>query len=293
MTGPVALIVGASGQVGRNAARAFASRGQRVVGTGHSRAGGALAPLDLADGPGIRRLILNVRPAWCVISSALTAVDRCEAEPGLAEQLNARAPEAAALACREVGAQAIFLSTEYVFDGTAGPYDEGASPRPLSVYGRSKLSGEVAVLGVDAGNLVIRTTVVFSLHQGDKNFLMQVRDRLQAGGAMRVPADQVSSPTYAPALGEAIATLAGGTHGIVNVAGPEVLGRFEFALRIARRFGLDEKLIEPVETATLHQPAARPLRAGLRVDLLRSLGVEPVGISAALDAVARLLDGAP
>lgn len=283
-----ALVVGASGQVGRHASRALADRGWRVVGTGNTRAGGGLVPLDLADEAAVARLVGEVRPGLCVLAAALTNVERCEAEPALAEALNARAPAAAAAACRAAGGRTVYLSTEYVFDGSAGPYREDDPVCPVSAYGRTKLAGERAVLVADPAALAVRTTVVFSWSPGDRNFLMQLVERLGAGEPMRVPQDQVSSPTYAPFLGEAIAELAARASGILNVAGPEVMDRFAFATRAASALGLDPRLVVPVRTAELGQRARRPLRAGLRVDRLRSLGISPPALEAALADVARL-----
>jgi dTDP-4-dehydrorhamnose reductase len=285
----VALVIGASGQVGREAARALAAARWRVAGTYRSRPAAGLLPLDLLDEEAIRRTIREVRPSLCVVSSALTAVDRCEDEPAVAEAMNARAPQVAADACRDVGARVFLLSTEYVFDGASGPYGEEDPPRPVSVYGASKLEGERRVLAAAPGNLALRTTVVYSYHPGDKNFVMQVLDRLARGDRMRVPADQHSSPTYAPDLGTAIAALAAlGTSGVLNVAGPDVLGRHDFAVRAARALGLDPSLLEPVSTATIAQRARRPLAAGLRIDRLRSLGIEMRGVEDGLREFARL-----
>jgi dTDP-4-dehydrorhamnose reductase len=286
MTPPVALVVGASGQVGRNVAAALAARGHAVVGTGFGRAGGPLRALDLRDEEAIRAAVRTVSPSLCVLSSALTNVDRCEEEPALAEAMNSRAPEVAAAACRGIGAKVVYLSTEYVFDGAAGPYGEDDPTCPISVYGRTKLEGEQAVLAADPDNLSVRTTVVFSFHAGDKNFAMQLIERLGRGERMRVPADQVSSPTWAPWLGEAIATVAGTARGVLNVAGPEVLDRLAFARRVAAASGLDAALLDPIATAELGQKARRPLRAGLRIDRLRALGVTPPTLDAALTALA-------
>src|SRR5512136_800059 len=109
-SGRVALVLGASGQVGRECAAAFAARGFRVVGTRASRPVEGLVPLDLRDDGALRTLIRDVRPNVCVLASALTNVDRCEEEPALAEALNARAPGIAAEACREVAARLVHLS---------------------------------------------------------------------------------------------------------------------------------------------------------------------------------------
>lgn len=288
MGGRTALVIGASGQVGRHASQALRVRGWRVVGTGHTRAGSGLLPVDLGDEAAIRRLIGEIGPDLCLLAAALTNVERCEGEPALAEALNARAPAVAAAACRAMGARTVYLSTEYVFDGSTGPYGEDAAVCPISVYGRTKLAGEQAVLDADPAALSVRTTVVFSFCPGDRNFLMQLIERLGAGERMRVPSDQISSPTYAPFLGAAIAEVAGRVSGVLNVAGPEVIDRFTFATRAAGALGLDPRLIDPVRTSDLGQRARRPLRGGLLVRRLESLGVSPPELATALDDVARL-----
>lgn len=280
--------MGASGQIGRNAAASLRARGWDVVGTRSARAAPELLPLDLRDEGAIRSLVREVRPDLCVLSAALTNVDRCEEEPTLAERVNARAPQVVAAASREAGAPVVYLSTEYVFDGTAGPYAEDDPACPISVYGATKLAGERHVLAADPRNLSVRTTVVFSFHEGDANFAMQLLRRLGAGERMRVPRDQVSTPTYGPDLGEAIAQLVdGGASGVVNVVGPDLLDRHELACRAARALGLPGELLEPVETAALGQRARRPLRAGLRTDRLAALGIAARGVDEALADFAR------
>lgn len=265
------LVVGASGQVGRACAAAFLSAGWPVLGTRHASPGPGLTALDLTDDAALREAVRASDPSVCVICAGLTHVDRCESEPALAEAMNARAPAVLAEACRLRGTRPVFLSTEYVFDGAAGPYGEEDAPRPVSVYGQTKLAGERAVLAVP-GALSIRTTVVYSYQPGGKNFVMQLLGELQAGRRMRVPADQLSSPTYAPDLGDAIRGLVqAGVTGVLNVAGPVVLGRHAFALEAARILGLDPGLLDAVDTTALAQKAARPLRAGLRTGRLLSL----------------------
>jgi dTDP-4-dehydrorhamnose reductase len=284
-----ALVVGASGQVGRSAARALADAGWAVTGTYASHPAPGLVALDLRDDAAVRALVRDVRPDLCLLSSALTHVDRCEDEPALAEALNARAPGVAAEACREVGARVLYLSTEYVFDGAAGPYGEDEPPCPPCVYGATKLEGERRVLAAAPDALALRTTVVFSFDPAGKNFVMQLRERLGAGQRMRVPLDQLSSPTYAPDLAAAIVALAPRREvaGVLNVVGPDVVDRLAFAVAAARALGLDEGLLDPVTTASLGQRARRPLRAGLRIDRLRGLGIPMRGVHDALADLAR------
>lgn len=263
------LIVGASGQVGRACRKEFIARGRRVVGTYASHPAEGLVPLDLGRPEEIRALVRDVGPDICVIASALTHVDRCESEPTLATAINAEAVKVLATECRDIGARVVHLSTEYVFDGESGPYDEESAPRPINVYGRSKLEGEGCALKADSNNLVVRTTVVYSWDPNGSNFVMQVLRNLKAGRVMRVPSDQRSSPTWAPDLARGIARLCdAGAGGVWNVAGPEVLPRYEFALQIAAAFGLEKGLLEPVPTHVLGQAARRPLNAGLRTQKL-------------------------
>lgn len=287
--------MGASGQVGRHVAGALGARGWDVTGTYATRALPGLEKLDVLDDAAVSACLDEVRPEVCVLSSAMTNVERCETEPERAEAANGRAPGVVAAACKRAGARLLLLSTEYVFDGSAGPYREEDPPSPMSVYGRTKLEGERRVLAEDPANLAVRTTVVFSHDPGGTNFVMQLLARLGRGERMRVPRDQASSPTYAPDLAVAIAELcepgaASRLAGlpapqVVNVAGPEVLDRYTFAVRAARALGLDAGLLDAVDTAALGQKAPRPLRAGLRVDRLRRLGLVMRPLDEALAAL--------
>jgi dTDP-4-dehydrorhamnose reductase len=294
-----ALVIGASGQVGRHVAGELRARGWEVAGTYASHAAPGLRKLDVLDAAAVQACVREVAPAACVLSSAMTNVERCETEPAEAEAANARAPGVVAAACKRAGARLLYLSTEYVFDGTSGPYREEDPPCPVSAYGRTKLEGERRVLAADPGNLAVRTTVVFSHDPGGTNFVMQLLARLGKGERMRVPADQISSPTYAPDLAAAIAELCEPdvpvrlsrfpAPQVLNVVGPEVVDRHAFAVRAARALGLDPGLLDAVDTAALGQKARRPLRAGLRIDRLRVLGLRMRSLDDALaDVRARI-----
>lgn len=269
---PSALIIGASGQVGRHCLMGFQGRAYRVVGTYSSRKQEGLVHLDLTRSADVRALVRETSPRVCVLSSALTNVDRCEDEPQLAKAINADAAELLANICRQVGAKLVFLSTEYVFDGESGPYDESAATRPISVYGQTKLEGERRVLEAGADNLVVRTTVVYSWDVAGKNFVMQVLARLGAGQSIRAPIDQMSSPTHAGDLAGAVVDLvARSASGVVNAVGREVVDRHRFGKMVAETFGLPSDKIEPIETRALGQKARRPLRAGLLDGRLSSI----------------------
>jgi dTDP-4-dehydrorhamnose reductase len=267
-----ALVIGASGQVGAALSRCLIARGHSVTGTHAQTPGPDTRRLDFTDTAATERLIAEAAPDWIFCAAGLTHVDYCEGAPAEAYRANRDAPAAAARAASRQGARFVYYSTEYVFDGANGPYAETELPNPLSVYGRSKLEGERAVVQAHAGALVLRTTVVYGPEPQGKNFVYQLLRRLRAGERMVVAEDQRSSPTYNEDLAAASVELAErGVGGIVHVAGPVVLDRYAFARIACEVFDLDAALLAPTPTAALRQRAGRPLNAGLRIERARAL----------------------
>jgi dTDP-4-dehydrorhamnose reductase len=272
-----ALVIGGSGQVGRALLDALAERGHAVTGTHHRTPVAGMPRLDLADTAAVAGLMADLRPDWIFCTGALTHVDYCEDHPGEAERINRHGPGAVAAAAAGVGARVVLFSTDYVFEGSAGPYSEDDPPRPLSVYGRTKLEGEQALTASGVRALVIRTSWVYGPDHQAKNFVCQLIRRCRAGERMLVPADQVSTPTYNQDLAGASVELAErDVAGVLHVAGPTVLDRHAFALLAADVFDLDPSLISPVTTASLGQRAPRPLRGGLRADRVRRILATPL-----------------
>jgi len=267
-----ALVIGAPGLVGGALLRSLTRLGAQMLGTYHSRPAPGFVPLELTDHEAVRRLVSEWRPSVIFVCAALTAVDYCEDHEDEARAINVRGPQNAAAAAAEMGASVVYYSTEYVFDGTHGPYGEDEPISPLGVYARSKADGEQAVRDTLDEHLIIRTTVVFGWDPGSMNFAMQVWKRLSVGEGMRVPVDQVGNPTLADFLAESSVKLVEGGHrGTINVVGRDRVPRTEFGWRLARQLGLEPKLIEPITTAELHQRAPRPLDAGLRTDKLAAI----------------------
>jgi len=282
------LVIGAAGQVGGSLLEALSTAGRPAVGTVSrvAREGCDVFDLTAAGGdPSLARaLVARHAPIAVCVAAGMTHVDGCEDAPDVAMRVNRDGPAALAAAARSVGARTVYYSTEYVFDGEAGPYAEDDVPSPVSAYGESKLAGERAVLDVDPDALVLRTTVVFGPERQGKNFCYQLAARLGAGERMRVPGDQVSTPTYNRDLAAAtLALLDAGACGVFHVAGPDCLDRAAFARRVAARAGLDASLVDAVDTASLGQRARRPLRAGLRTEKLAAAGVAMRGVEAAVD----------
>jgi dTDP-4-dehydrorhamnose reductase len=280
-----ALVIGAPGLVGAALMRVLSADGDAATGTYHSRPRPALIPLDVTDSTGVERTVEQKRPDAVFLAGALTAVDYCEEHVAEAWRINVAGTRNVARAAAGIGAKLVLYSTEYVFDGTAGPYAEDDPVCPQGVYAWTKAAGEEIVRAASEDHLILRTTVVYGWDPGSKNFAMQVWHRLSTRERMRVPGDQIGNPTLVEFLAETSVRLVhGGVRGTVNVVGRDRVPRTAFAVRLAQRLGLDPDLIEPVATRDLMQRAPRPLDAGLKTEKLAALlGTPAIGLDDALD----------
>ncbi len=261
-----ALVIGASGQVGGSLLTSLRARGHEASGTyGHNAAPG-LEPLDLSDHAAVERAVSATRPDWVFCPAGLSHVDYCEDHEDEAMAANRDGPAAAARAAEEADAGFVFYSTDYVFDGVAGPFGEDDTPRPQSVYGRSKHEGERAVQEACRRAVVIRTSVVYGAERQEKNFAYQLIRACREGKGFRLAVDQRASPSYNPDVAAASVELCErGLTGLWHIAGPEVLDRYAFALLICKEFDLDASRLTASTTAALGQKAVRPLDGGLKV----------------------------
>ncbi len=251
------LITGATGTLGRALARACEHRGIPYVLTCREE-----LCLDRLDGG--ERAIERFRP-WAVINAAgWVRVDDAEADPAGCHAANALGPAHLARACAEAGVPFVTYSSDLVFDGRkGGPYHEGDLPSPLCAYGRSKAAAEAAVLSAGGRPLVIRTAAFFSPHD-PHNFAQAVVRSLSGGQPFRAACDLTVSPTYTPDLVDAsLDLLIDGETGLWHLANPGAVTWSDFACRLARAVGLDERLIVPVPAADFAWPAPRPAFAPL------------------------------
>ncbi|MBI5069809.1 MAG: SDR family oxidoreductase [Deltaproteobacteria bacterium] len=244
------------------------------------------AEADLGDGRSLERALLDFRAEAVLHAGAHTDVDGCERDPEGAWRVNVGGTEQAARACRALRARLVAVSTDYVFDGRAGPYAEEDLPCPRGAYARTKLCGEEAALLIAPGAAVARVSVVYSGRPGAKaTFATQIVEKLSRGEQVKAFDDQWVSPTLA-ASGAAtcLELLLESDHaGVLHASGATVLDRVDFARRVARRFGLPEEIVG-VPTASVKLPAPRPLRGGLRVDrACRLLRAAPIGVDEAID----------
>ena len=251
-------------------ARAWAKRGARVVAADSQPCPGARV-LDMADGRAVRAILAEMEPDIVAVPAGKAHVDYCEINPRETRRVNVEATVGLARACKEAGARMIFFSSDYVFDGTKGGYQEDDAVNPLNEYGRQKAETEAAVLEISSRNLVIRTSSVYGWEWAGKNFVLQIVRRLSSREALKVASEIFCNPTYAENLAEVTVALAeNGQDGIFHVVGRECLKRFDFARLAAKTFGLDESLLIPVSSAEFPSPTRRPLDPSLLTGKVRA-----------------------
>lgn len=247
-----ALIVGSKGQLGRGLA-ATAPAGVDVV--AHD-----IDTLDITDGAAVMALVQTERPDLILNAAAYTAVDKAESEESLALAINATAVGHLAEAARAGGAHLVHVSTDFVFDGVSGiPYAPDARPAPTSAYGRTKLEGE-RLAGAEA--LIVRTAWVYAPQGG--NFVRTMLRLMGERPEVRVVADQIGTPTYAPGLATALwAMAAEKLTGIYHYTDAGAASWYDFAVAIqeeALAAGLLTQAVPVIPIAAIDYPtpATRP-----------------------------------
>ncbi|MEM7562473.1 MAG: dTDP-4-dehydrorhamnose reductase [Pseudomonadota bacterium] len=232
--------------------------------------------LNLTDSNAIRHAITSFRPDWVINAAAYTAVDKAESERDLAFRVNADAPEQMAIACEQVGSDLVHYSTDYVFDGRKpSPYTEADGVNPQSVYGESKLDGEVRVRQILPNALIFRTAWVYSAE--GKNFVRTMLALAKNRDHLKVVNDQKGCPTFANDI--AAATM-GVIHrvnaepesarGIFHLTGENATTWYGFCTEIMEISGQAHVSVEPITTEQFPTAAARPRNSVLNCSRIES-----------------------
>jgi len=273
------LVTGANGQVGWELARRGARKGFDILALDH-------ATLDITNSSAVNREVRGSGPSVVVNAAAYTAVDQAESESELAFAVNRDGPAYLASACAEVGVPLFHISTDYVFDGEKkGPYLETDQDSPLSVYGKSKAAGEVAVRERLREHIILRTSWVYGVH--GRNFVKTMLRLGREKDVIQVVADQYGCPTYAADLADAILKIAAQmqdnseiTWGTYHYCGKGVTswhGLGEATLSLAKKYAsLRVKTIEAIMTAEYQTPAKRPFNSALDCSLVeKTFNIHP------------------
>jgi dTDP-4-dehydrorhamnose reductase len=266
------LVVGSNGLLGQKLCEIIARGGAYNLTTSSIEekpvrqvVGGQYIQCDIANKKEIKQLVSVSKADVIINAAAMTNVDACETQREICWKINVEGVENICEAAKKHSAKVIHVSTDYIFDGKSGPYSEDDRPEPLSYYGKSKLASENVVRMADIPYVIARTMVLFGYAPGVKsNFALWLIQNLEAGKPVTIVDDQYGNATLVDDLAYGlIQAFEMERTGIYNIAGRDIINRYEFALKLAKVFEFDPSLITPIKTADLKQPAPRPMKSGL------------------------------
>ncbi len=294
------LVTGANGLLGQKlieALRQDASVHTMATARGDNRLpvkdGYTYWPMDITDEEQVKEVFGKTRPDIVIHTAAMTNVDQCEAEKEDCWKQNVTAVEFLAKACEAHDSFLLHLSTDFIFDGLAGPYAEDAEPNPLSFYGWSKYAAEKAVMSSRIRWAIARTVLVYGIahDMSRSNIVLWVKKSLEDGKTINVVNDQWRTPTLAEDLAEGCLLIARKEAcGVYNISGRDLLTPYDMALMTADYFNLDKGLIREADSSTFTQPARRPPRTGFILDKsVRDLGYAPHSFSEGISILAAQL----
>jgi dTDP-4-dehydrorhamnose reductase len=302
------LVTGSNGLLGQKLVLALkdnevveliaTSKGQNRI---RNTEGYVYEPLDITDKAQIEHVFRKYMPDTVINTAAMTNVDACETDKEGCKAMNvdAVADMLAVLddlqkTLNKPGTEPphfIHLSTDFVFDGEAGPYKEEDIPNPLSYYGWSKAEAEKIVEESNLRWCIIRTIIVYGIvdDMSRSNVVLWAKDALGKGQEIKVVDDQFRSPTLAEDLAEGciLAALKEAT-GIFHISGKETMSILELVEKVADFYNLDKSCIKPIKSDSLNQPAKRPPRTGFILNkAIKELGYHPHSFEEGL----KILDG--
>ncbi len=261
------LVTGSKGKLGQRLCRVL-SGWNEVLGVD-------VGEVDICSLTALAHCVHGFQPMAIINAAAHTAVDRCEAEIDLAYQINAVGVRNLAIAAEMVHAKLIHFSTDFVFDGerTGPPYREYDTPHPKSVYGKTKLAGEVEAFRTTSNVAVLRLSWLYG--EGGWNFTDWVVSELQAGRQVRIVTDQIGCPTWVgDVVNQVERLLHEDARGLYHCSGQGFCSRHEWACEAVRQAGLDSGPVVPVTSAEFKQKAPRPAYSVMDNFVLRTQGIE-------------------
>ena len=259
------FICGSTGRLGRSVVKVFEKEAKVVAPTRQE--------LDLRSKDDIQEAIEANKPSILINCAALTDVDGCEKNPDLAKEINATLPQHLSELSKKIGAHLVHISTDFVFDGrTDIPYNEKQPPNPLSVYGQTKLDGEI---GVGPNATIIRTSWLQT--QDDSNMVEWVLESFKKTGSVEVPNDRRANPTFVSDLLPIIKYFAESRYeGVVHATNQGTTNWCEFARFVAEKSHNDPTRVIPSEAEKLNRVAERPVFSALDNAVIREEKIEPL-----------------
>lgn len=282
------LITGANGLLGQKLVQKLKGNpNYRVFATGKGKSrlpenwmqGCQWQEMDITDGQQVLDVFERVMPDFLIHTAAMTNVDECETNKSACELCNIDAVNNLIKACEPIGTHFIHLSTDFIFSGEDGPYDEDAVPDPVNYYGLTKLKSEQLLQASKLKWAIARTVLVYGIatDMSRSNIILWVKRSLEDGKTIQVVNDQWRTPTLAEDLADGcILIMEKGATGIFNISGKDFLTPYDMAVMTAEYFNLDKSLIKEVDSHIFRQPARRPLTTGFIIKKAQNeLGYSP------------------
>jgi dTDP-4-dehydrorhamnose reductase len=287
------LVTGANGLLGQELINLLLEKEFEVIATskGPSRLriqtnrGLSYKDLDITDGLASHKTLAEFKPDIIIHAAAMTQVDQCELNKIDCYNINVTATRFLIEAAKEINARFIYISTDFIFDGSSGPYKEDDEPKPLNYYGSTKLSAETEVIESGLEWTIVRTVLVIGNAEATRsNIISWVKEKLEKGEKIKVVDDQFRTPTYTEDLAKGITLIVEkNAQGIFHISGKDLLTPYQIAIKTAEHFRLDNSLIEKADATSFSQPALRPPRTGFQIDKARKeLGYEPLSFEEGL-----------
>ena len=245
--------------------------------------------LDISKKNEVDELFKIHNPSIVINTAAITNVDICEDEKELCWKINVDSVDNLVSACELNNAHLIHLSTDFIFDGLSGPYDENAIANPLSFYGESKVASEKIVSNATCPWTIVRTVLVYGTAQNlsRSNIVLWAKSALEKGQIINVVNDQFRTPTLAEDLADGCVKIAQQSKtGIYNISGDEFMSILELVERVANYFELTKENINVISSLTLNQAAKRPMITGFNIQkAIKDLAYSPVSFEQGLSIV--------
>jgi dTDP-4-dehydrorhamnose reductase len=282
------LVTGASGLLGVNLALEAAKEHTvfGLVNRQHLKTDAfSVVQADLLAPGAVEKLLDSIHPDWVIHCAALANVDACEADPDQANQVNTELPKKLAQNVARSGARLLHVSTDAVFDGRSGSYTESDAPNPLGVYAMTKLAGEHLVAEADPGAIIARVNLFGWSISGQRSLAEFFYSNLRAGNSVNGFKDVYFCPLLANHLAQImLKMLYAGLSGLYHVVSSDCTSKYDFGIRIARRFSFDESLINSTSVSFANLSAKRSRNLTLNSGRLAlALNFTPPEISAGVD----------
>lgn len=289
------LITGANGLLGQKLIDLYSNNPEvEAIATGieESRLGDGdyiYHTMDITSEDSVNEVVAKTKPDVIINTAALTQVDQCESDREACWTLNVTAVAHLIKASRDNNCFLLHLSTDFIFDGTSGPYKEDDIPNPVSYYGESKLASEKLLEESNIKYAIARTQLVYGIvpNLSRSNIILWVKKSLEEGKEIKVVNDQWRTPTLAEDLAKGCALIAEKkVEGVFNISGKDLLTPYDMAMATCDFFDLDKSLIEEVDGSIFQQAAKRPPRTGFILDKANKvLGYHPVSFNEGIEVL--------